>query len=124
MKIRYYCPECRKKSILNAIFTAEPRVCAWCGYPINPKHVKEQSENPRLSWELGVTLSSLCGWAWMGAMNFPDFLGNNLSRFISIICPIIAIYLIVVTFLRNKDWESMLCNQRKESGITDAADQK
>jgi hypothetical protein len=44
MKIRYYCPDCRKKSILNAIFTAEPRVCAWCGYPINPKHVQEQSD--------------------------------------------------------------------------------
>ena len=44
MKIRYYCPDCRKKSILNAIFTAEPRVCAWCGYPINPQHVQEQSD--------------------------------------------------------------------------------
>ena len=42
MRIRYYCPDCQKKSILNAIYTAEPRVCAWCGYPINPKHVKEQ----------------------------------------------------------------------------------
>lgn len=44
MKISYYCPGCREKSILDAIYTAAPRVCGWCGYPIFSKHVKEQKE--------------------------------------------------------------------------------
>ena len=123
MRIRYYCPDCRNKSILNAIFTAEPRVCAWCGYPINPKHVKQQSETPRLSWEQGIALILLCYLAWQGSYYFRDSLGN-LSGFIWNFCPILAMYFLVVTFLRSNAWEAMLINQRKESGTTDAADQK
>jgi len=51
MKIRYYCPECRKLSILNAIYTAEKRVCAWCGVTIHSEHVKHQS-HPKLQRKL------------------------------------------------------------------------
>jgi hypothetical protein len=64
MRIRYYCPDCRKKSILNAIYTAEPRVCAWCGYPINPNHVKEQIPYQQL--DLLTGLGSLVGSTFSG----------------------------------------------------------
>ena len=43
MRIRYYCPECQKLSILTAVYTAEPRVCAWCGATIHSEHVKTQT---------------------------------------------------------------------------------
>lgn len=46
MRIRYYCPDCRYETILRAIHSGTPRVCDWCGYKINPEHVREQS-HPR-----------------------------------------------------------------------------
>ncbi len=56
MKIRYYCPECRKLSILNAVYTAEKRVCAWCGVTIHSEHVKEQTHYQRESFAVPLVL--------------------------------------------------------------------
>ena len=47
MKIRYYCPECEKLSILTAIRTAQNRVCPSCGITIYPEHVEQQSHHQR-----------------------------------------------------------------------------
>lgn len=45
MRIWYTC-RCGKESILTAIHTVEPRICALCGAPINPKDVERQSQPP------------------------------------------------------------------------------
>ena len=45
MRIWYTC-RCGQERILTAIHTVEPRICALCGAPINPKYVERQSQPP------------------------------------------------------------------------------
>lgn len=69
MKIRYYCPECRNLRILNAIYTAEKRVCAWCGITIHPEHVEQQSHHQRKIFGFFYLVPLVAGGYY-----FPSFL--------------------------------------------------
>jgi hypothetical protein len=95
MRIRYYCPDCRKKSILNAIYTAEPRVCAWCGFPIYSKKVQEQNEAKQPFVGFGL---NICVWPCWAALllAFPNRGDNELRN---LLC---ALDIIVFSFLADR----------------------
>ncbi len=139
MRIRYYCPDCQKKSILNAIYTAEPRICAWCGYPINPKHVKEQIRYQYNFLKLPlffVGLAVLAYFSYYPLLFYNVFLYKNESSGrwsallvaigLTVLCLVALGLLLGFWYERNKDRNWCLGEQRKEtegSATTNTPDQ-